>query len=113
MENRRLIVVCNLKPRNLVGFKSYGMVLCAVNEQGKVEFLDPPPESNVGDRITGLGLSGEPLTSSQCDKQKAFDVVAPGLRVDGSGVAFWNEFQLVDPAGRPCISPSIRNGRIS
>jgi aminoacyl tRNA synthase complex-interacting multifunctional protein 1 len=29
MQGRRLIVVANLKPRNLVGFKSSGMVLCA------------------------------------------------------------------------------------
>jgi aminoacyl tRNA synthase complex-interacting multifunctional protein 1 len=29
MQGRRLIVVCNLVPRKLVGFKSHGMVLCA------------------------------------------------------------------------------------
>jgi len=27
MQGRRLIVVCNLKPRNLVGFKSHGMLI--------------------------------------------------------------------------------------
>ena len=32
MQNRRIIVVCNLKPRKLAGFKSNGMVLCATNE---------------------------------------------------------------------------------
>src|SRR3546814_465462 len=32
MQNRRIIVVCNLKPRKLAGFKSCGMVLCATNE---------------------------------------------------------------------------------
>ena len=29
MQGKRLIVVANLKPKNLVGFKSFGMVLCA------------------------------------------------------------------------------------
>jgi aminoacyl tRNA synthase complex-interacting multifunctional protein 1 len=29
MQGRRLIVVCNLKPRNLVGFKSHGMFITA------------------------------------------------------------------------------------
>jgi methionine--tRNA ligase beta chain len=29
LENRRVIVLCNLKKRNLVGFASHGMVLCA------------------------------------------------------------------------------------
>lgn len=32
MQNRRLIAICNLKPRTLVGFKSHGMVLCAVKK---------------------------------------------------------------------------------
>lgn len=70
MIGRRLIVVCNLKPRNLVGFKSFGMVLCAVSADdgsgsSKVEFIDPPLDAAIGDRITGEGLIGEPLTSSQ------------------------------------------------
>ena len=69
MIGRRLIVVCNLKPRSLVGFKSYGMVLCAKreNEDGttSVEFVDPPIEAAIGERISGEGLQGEPLTSSQ------------------------------------------------
>lgn len=29
MLGSRLLVVSNLKPKNLVGFKSFGMVLCA------------------------------------------------------------------------------------
>jgi tRNA-binding EMAP/Myf-like protein len=48
MLGKRLIVVCNLKPRNLVGFKSHGMVLCASQEKGDgqtlVEFVDPPAD---------------------------------------------------------------------
>ncbi|RLN10132.1 hypothetical protein BBJ28_00023514, partial [Nothophytophthora sp. Chile5] len=29
MQGRRVLVLCNLKPRNLVGFRSHGMVMCA------------------------------------------------------------------------------------
>ncbi|KAF1784734.1 NAD(P)-binding domain [Phytophthora cactorum] len=29
MQDRRVLVLCNLKPRNLVGFRSHGMVMCA------------------------------------------------------------------------------------
>lgn len=60
MQGRRLIAVCNLKPRNLVGFKSHGMVLCASTtlEDGttKVEFVDPPASAKAGDRIVGRDL---------------------------------------------------------
>ena len=72
MQNRRLIVVCNLKPRNIAGFKSFGMVLCAGGADGKVEFVNQPPDAKVGDRISGEGIEGMPLSASQCDKQKAF-----------------------------------------
>ncbi|CAM9152549.1 unnamed protein product [Ectocarpus sp. 12 AP-2014] len=38
MKGRKVIVMCNLKPRNLKGFKSQGMVVCAVGalSDGKV-----------------------------------------------------------------------------
>lgn len=114
MVGRRIIVVCNLKPRNLVGFKSNGMVLCAVNKRDdgseKVEFVDPPAEAAVGDRITGEGLIAPPLTASQCDKQKAFEVVAANLRVDADGLARWGELLLIDPCGRSSKAPTVRNG---
>jgi len=116
MEGRRLIVVCNLKPRNLVGFKSHGMVLCAVKitEDGKekVEFVDPPADAKPGDRIIGLGLNiCDPLSPSQCDKQKAFEIVAKDLRVDSEGIAIWGTTQLVTSSNNEfCKAPTIRDG---
>ncbi len=72
--------------RNLVGFKSHGMVLCAAGSvEGtngeKVEFIDPPAGAKPGDRIVALSLAPleEPLSVKQCDKQKAFENVAHGL----------------------------------
>lgn len=114
MQNRRLIVVCNLKPRNLVGFKSSGMVLCAVGEVDgaeKVEFIEPPEDSKPGDRIVGEGLGGSPLTPNQVDKQKAFEAIAADLRVDGEGLARWTQVSLVSASsGKPCRAPSVRHG---
>lgn len=61
MQNRKVIVIANLAPRKLVGFKSHGMVLCAakVQEDGseKVEFVEVPADSKPGDRIVGEGLA--------------------------------------------------------
>ena len=113
MQYRRLIVVCNLKPRNLAGFKSYGMVLCAKGADGTVEFVDPPPEAKVGDRISGEGIEGLPLSASQCDKQKAFENLAPLFKTDEDGVARWDGKRLIDSEGRPCIAPTVKNGPIS
>lgn len=117
MQGRRLIVVCNLKPRNLVGFKSHGMVLCAskTNSDGTsvVEFIDPPADSQPGDRIVGLGLTGEALTPSKCDKTKAFELIAADLKVDDEGNATWKGIKLVSVSnGQVCTSPTLRDALI-
>lgn len=117
MLNRRLIVVCNLKPRNLVGFKSHGMVLCAstTNADGSstVEFIDPPASSKPGDRIVAEGLIGDPVTPSKCDKMKLFEILAPDLAVDNDGIAQWKGIRLVSiTGGETCVAPTIRNALI-
>lgn len=123
MQDRKLIVVCNLKARNLVGFKSHGMVLCAstVDENGNhiVEFVDPPANAQPGDRIVAEGLPAmEPFTPSKCDKSKAFEVVAPDLKVDGTGVAHWQGHRLIcltngGTGAESCIAPTLRNANVA
>ena len=46
------MVLCNLKPRNMRGIKSNGMLLCASNDTHEiVEPLMPPGESQCGERV--------------------------------------------------------------
>jgi tRNA-binding EMAP/Myf-like protein len=46
MQDAMVVVITNLKPRNLGGWKSAGMVLCAQTADGtSVEFLSPPEGS--------------------------------------------------------------------
>jgi aminoacyl tRNA synthase complex-interacting multifunctional protein 1 len=119
MMGRRLIVVANLKPRNLVGFKSFGMVLCAakvdpVTGLEKVEFVDPPLDAKIGDRVVALvggAAPSEALSSAQVEKQKAFEVVAHDLRVNGQGVAEWKGVQLT-VSGAVCTAPTLREAII-
>jgi len=119
MMGRRLIVVANLKPRNLVGFKSFGMVLCAakVGEDGKekVEFIDPPENAAIGDRVVIAGPSGGPpsaaLSPAQVDKQKAWETVGADLKVDDEGRATWRGQPLFCQAlgeAEPCRAPTLR-----
>lgn len=114
MENRRVLVLCNLKPRSLVGFKSNGMVLCAstTDENGnhKVEFIDPPSDAAIGSRIIGKDLELiEPLNVKQCDKQKAFQILATDLKVNEEGVVVWKDHPLVTIEGKSCTAPTLRN----
>ena len=117
MQDRRVIVVANLLPRKLVGFKSNGMVLCAstVGIDGKelVEFIDPPASAAAGERITGFGLTSLPLSAKQCDKRKAFETLAASLVVNAEGVACWNGLPLVAlSSGEVCRAPTLRDCHI-
>jgi tRNA-binding EMAP/Myf-like protein len=47
-----VVIIANLKPRNMRGIKSNGMVLCASNEEHSVvEPLAPPEGAAVGERV--------------------------------------------------------------
>ncbi|OQR94350.1 hypothetical protein ACHHYP_01405 [Achlya hypogyna] len=113
MEGRMCLVMCNLKPRALVGFKSHGMVLCAVKtlEDGteRVAFVEPPAGAKPGERITYEGLTGEPLSPAQVEKQKVLVAAGEGLKSDAHGVAYWKDHKFVTSAG-PCTSPTVTNG---
>lgn len=119
MMGKRLIVVCNLKPRSLVGFKSNGMVLCAAtkNEAAAsgetVEFVDPPADAAIGERVIGEGLTNAPVSASQCDKKKVFETIGADLRVNEDGVAMWKDIRLVtEKTNQTCTTPTIRNGPV-
>ncbi len=64
LEGQRVLVLANLKTRKLVGFPSHGMVLCAASEDGsKVEFIEPPADAKVGERVVFDGYDGEPVST--------------------------------------------------
>ncbi|KAL7693719.1 putative tRNA-binding domain, nucleic acid-binding protein [Plasmopara halstedii] len=114
MQDRRVLVLCNLKPRNLVGFRSHGMVLCAAVplEDGaeKVAFVTPPESAQIGERITFDDLKGEPYTPAQVEKKKVLMVLGDDMKTDENGVAMWKEHVFNTSAG-PCTAP-VNNGII-
>ncbi|CAH0487598.1 unnamed protein product [Peronospora farinosa] len=114
MQNRRVLVLCNLKPRNLVGFRSHGMVLCAVvqleNENEKVVLVTPPEGAVIGERITFDGLQGEPISPAQVEKKKVLLVLGEEMKTDDKGIAKWKEHEFQTSKG-PCTA-SVTNGVI-
>ena len=116
MQNRNILVVCNLKPSKMAGFVSQGMVLCAKDGQGTVEFVNPPEGSKPGDIITvegtPVGKYG-PFVPNQVKKKKIWECVAEKLKSNGDRVACWDNIPLVDERGVACIAPTVANGPIS
>jgi tRNA-binding EMAP/Myf-like protein len=108
MQGRKVLVLANLKSRKLVGFPSHGMVLCA-SSGDKVEFIDPPADAKVGDRIMVEGYDGEPATENQVIKKKMLDVIFPDLKTNGDGVATYKGTPLKTSDGGACSAVSLKD----
>jgi aminoacyl tRNA synthase complex-interacting multifunctional protein 1 len=113
MLHQRVLVVANLKAKNLVGFKSHGMVLCAAatQEDGteRVEFVEPPPDAAVGEVVSFEGLPvPRPVSAAQVEKKKVFQNCMAGMRTTTDCVAAWDGHAFLTTAG-PCRAKSLAN----
>ena len=59
MQNRKAILMCNLKPSKMRGIMSEAMVMCASTPE-KVEILTPPEDSKPGDLVYVEGFERKP-----------------------------------------------------
>lgn len=113
MQDRLVLVVCNLKPAKIVGFVSNGMVLAAKSEDGsQVELVSPPEGSKIGERVSIEGLNGEPLSVAQVKKRKTWETVAKDLQTGEGGLATWQGKTIQTTAG-PCKAESLEGAPIS
>lgn len=100
MQGKMVLVLANLKARNMLGFKSHGMVLCSSNaDHTKVEIVSPPEGTKVGERVEFEGFSGDPKPESQVAKKKIFEKLAPDLKTTSEGVVVWKTAQAKTSAG--------------
>jgi len=85
MQNRLVVVLCNLKPAKMRGITSEAMVMCA-STPDKVEILDPPEGCLPGDRVSFDKYPGtaDPQLNP---KKKIWEQVAPDLKTDSSCIA--------------------------
>ncbi|CAG2162106.1 unnamed protein product [Oppiella nova] len=85
MNNRLVVVLCNLKPAKMRGITSEAMVMCASTPE-KVEILSPPEGSVPGDRVVFDKYPG--TADSQLNpKKKIWEQIAPDLKTDSQCVA--------------------------
>ncbi|KAK7256743.1 hypothetical protein RIF29_30201 [Crotalaria pallida] len=111
MQNRKVCVVCNLKPAALKGIKSQAMVLAASNDDhSKVELVEPPAAAIVGERVTFPGYEGNPDELLN-PKKKIFETLQVDLHSNEELVACYKDVPLTTSAG-VCKVSSIRGGSI-
>lgn len=78
MQERYVVVVCNLKPVNMRGIKSTAMVLCGSNDT-KVEFVEPPAGSKAGDKVFFEGFGAEEPLKQLNPKKKIWEALQPNF----------------------------------
>merc|ERR1712098_448451 len=59
MQDRMVVVLCNLKPSKMRGIVSEAMVMCA-STPDKVEIMAPPPGAKPGDKVLVDGFTMNP-----------------------------------------------------
>lgn len=116
MQKRYVIVIANLKPVTMRGIKSSAMVLCASNEDGKVEFVNPPAGSKPGDKIFFQGFDGTPEKVLN-PKKKIWETVQPHFTTtDDFAVVYKEEGKadayLVNKANEICRCTSLANAQV-
>ena len=113
MQDRMVVVLCNLKPSKMRGIMSeviftrtspaflfwpsgiqfQAMVMCASTPE-KVEILAPPPGSKPGDLVLVEGFTRNPDAQLN-PKKKIFEACAPDLKVNSSKEATYKVFECL------------------
>ena len=96
MRDRLLVGICNLKPANMRGVKSFAMVLAATSKDGKggsgsVELVAPPPGSQPGDRIYFEGFEDQSPIEQLNPKKKQFETIQPNFTTLDTKEACWTD----------------------
>lgn len=107
MQNRMVVVLCNLKPSKMRGINSEAMVMCASSPE-KVEILTPPAGSAPGDLIEVEGFTRRP-DSVLNPKKKIFETVAPDLKTNDSKQATYKGTPWTVPGKGIVVAESLIN----
>ncbi|XP_059632142.1 probable methionine--tRNA ligase [Cornus florida] len=111
MQNRKVCVLCNLKPATMRGIKSQAMVLAASDsDHTKVELVDPPQSAAVGERVTFPGFEGK-SDDVLNPKKKVWETVQVDLHTNKELVACYKDVPFTTSAG-VCKVLTICDGSI-
>ncbi|XP_066256792.1 aminoacyl tRNA synthase complex-interacting multifunctional protein 1 isoform X2 [Euwallacea similis] len=107
LQDRVVMVLCNLKPVKMRGITSEAMVMCASSEQG-VEVLIPPPNSQSGELVHCDGYTRQP-DAVMNPKKKIFETVAPDLHTNANLEACYKGVPFSLPGKGTFHSKTLKN----
>uniref|UniRef100_A0A0D6R6T1 tRNA-binding domain-containing protein n=1 Tax=Araucaria cunninghamii TaxID=56994 RepID=A0A0D6R6T1_ARACU len=118
LQDRNVVVLANLKPRNMRGVKSNGMLMAASDAAHEnVELLTPPEGSVPGERIwfgsdEESNSQSDAASPNQVQKKKIWETVQPLLKTTESCVAVLGDRSMRTSAG-VVTCRSLKNANIS
>lgn len=107
MQNRLVIVLCNLKPAKMRGVESRAMVMCA-SSPDKVEIMEVAPDSKPGTPVVCPPYVHRPDEQLN-PKKKIWETVAEDLKVSVDGFAEWKGQPLLVGNSTKMTAPTLRN----
>ncbi|XP_025873402.2 aminoacyl tRNA synthase complex-interacting multifunctional protein 1 isoform X1 [Vulpes vulpes] len=110
MQNRMVILLCNLKPAKMRGVISQAMVMCASSPE-KVEILAPPTGSVPGDKIVFDAFPGEPDKELN-PKKKIWEQIQPDLYTNDECVATYKGAPFEVKGKGVCRAQTMTNSGI-
>ena len=110
MQNRMVVVLCNLKPAKMRGVTSEAMVMCASTPE-KVEILSPPIGSVPGDLVHCDGYARKP-DAQMNPKKKIFETVAPFLKTNDSLQACYKDAAWTVPDKGHVLSQTLKSVQV-
>ncbi|KAL8160332.1 hypothetical protein V2J09_001869 [Rumex salicifolius] len=119
LQDKLVVVLANLKPRNMRGVKSCGMLMAASDAAHEnVELLVPHEGSVPGERIwfgseEDKDKQSLAATANQIQKKKIWELVQPHLKTDSSCVALLGGDRLMRTSTGTVVSSSLKNANIS
>ncbi|KAM4656995.1 tyrosine--tRNA ligase, cytoplasmic isoform 3-T3 [Amazona ochrocephala] len=113
LQDRLVVLLCNLKPQKMRGVESQGTVLCAssLEEPRLVEPLDPPAGCCAGERVYVEGYEGGQPDEELKPKKKVFEKLQADFRVSEDCVAQWKQRNFLTKLGRVSCK-SLKGGSI-
>lgn len=114
LQDRMVVLLCNLKPQKMRGVESQAMLLCASvdGENRQVEPLDPPEGSAPGERVFVEGYeSGQPDEELK-PKKKVFEKLQAEFKISEDFHAQWREKNFMTKLG-PVTCKTLKGGNIS
>uniref|UniRef100_A0A8C9M1X6 tRNA-binding domain-containing protein n=1 Tax=Panthera tigris altaica TaxID=74533 RepID=A0A8C9M1X6_PANTA len=109
MQNRMVILLCNLKPAKMRGVISQAVVMCASSPE-KVEILAPPTGSVPGDRIVFDAFPGEP--DKELNPKKIWEQIQPDLCTKEECVATYKGVPFEVKGKGVCRAQTMTNSGI-